>query len=230
MTLPHEDPRAHALRTAVYGGDTATLEALLERETELANRVVLEADGTGRTPLHLLADWPGHRPRAEHTARLLARAGAEPNTAAFGMWHSETPLHWAASNDDLVLIDALLDAGADIEHPGSSIDGGSPIQSALGYGQWQALRRLYEHGAHVSLVHHAALGNTEAVTELLAGQTIEHEELGAALWNACRRGDALITRLLLRAGADPGWAAPWSGETPTDVAQAHLTELLGEAH
>ena len=52
------------------------------------------------------------------------------------MRHHETPLHWAASNDDVALIDALLDAGADLERGGSSIDGGPPLSSAVGYGQW----------------------------------------------------------------------------------------------
>jgi ankyrin repeat protein len=47
------------------------------------------------------------------------------------MLHHETPLHWAASNDDLALIDALLDAGADLERGGSSIDGGPALSSAV---------------------------------------------------------------------------------------------------
>jgi len=51
------------------------------------------------------------------------------------MWHRETPLHWAASNDDAALIDALLDAGASIEAAGSSFDGGSPLSCVVGYGQ-----------------------------------------------------------------------------------------------
>jgi hypothetical protein len=32
--------------------------------------------------------------------------------------HTETPLHWAASSDDVPVLDALLDAGGDIECPG----------------------------------------------------------------------------------------------------------------
>ena len=37
----------------------------------------------------------------------------------------ETPLHWAASCDDVAVLDALLDAGADIHAPGAVIGGGS---------------------------------------------------------------------------------------------------------
>jgi hypothetical protein len=76
------------------------------------------------------------------------------------MWHRETPFHWAASNDDVVLIDALIDAGADIKHDGSSIDGGSPLSSAIGYGQWAAARRLVERGARTLLWHESGAGIT----------------------------------------------------------------------
>jgi len=34
---------------------------------------------------------------------------------------TETLLHWAASSDDVAVLEALLDAGADIESPGSVI-------------------------------------------------------------------------------------------------------------
>jgi hypothetical protein len=62
----------------------------------------------------------------------------------------------------VALIDALLDAGAEIEHEGLSIDGGPPLSSAVGYGQWAAARRLVERGARTLLWHKAALGLIEA--------------------------------------------------------------------
>ena len=52
-----------------------------------------------------------------------------------GSWYQVTALHWAASNNDVDLIDALLEVGVDIERPRSSINGGPPIESAIGYGQ-----------------------------------------------------------------------------------------------
>jgi hypothetical protein len=116
--LPSGDVVARALADAVKGGDSAGLAALLAADPTLATCLFIEPEGAARTPLHLLADAPGSRPRAAQTVRLLAAAGADLNAPAVGIWHIEAPLHWAASNDDVVLIDALLDAGADIERPG----------------------------------------------------------------------------------------------------------------
>lgn len=218
--LPSGDATARALDAAIKGGDTAALAAMLTTDPTLATCVVVEPEGPGRTPLHLLADAPGGRPRAARTVRMLVQAGADLDAPAVGMWHVETPLHWAASNDDIVLIDALLDHGADIEHPGSSIDGGPPIQSALGYGQWHAVRRLHERGATVTLAHLVVLGMVERVVEALASTEIPEDELSVGLWNACRRGDLVMTRLLIEHGADIAWTAPWSGETPVDIARS----------
>jgi hypothetical protein len=55
---------------------------------------------------------------------LLVRCGADLDAPTIGTGHTETALHLAASNDDVRLIDALVDAEADIERPGSSIAGG----------------------------------------------------------------------------------------------------------
>ena len=162
--------------------------------------------------------------------RLLVDAGADLDAAYVGPSHAETALHWAASNDDVMLIDALLDAGADIERPGSSIDGGPPIQSALGYGQWSAVRRLYERGATVGLAHLVVLGLVDPVTALLDAGDVTSDELGVALWNAGRRGDVVLARLLVARGADVDWVAPWSGQTPAEIARdaqsSHLVPLL----
>lgn len=46
--------------------------------------------------------------------------------------HSETPLHWAASNDDVGVLDALLDGGADIEARGAVLTGPYPVGRCSG--------------------------------------------------------------------------------------------------
>jgi ankyrin repeat protein len=142
------------------------------------------------------------------------------------MWHRETPLHWAASNDDVALIDALLDAGADLEHAGSSIDGGPPLSSAVGYGQWSAARRLVERDARTLLWHEAALGLMPALTRRL-GAGLSPEALSGPFWNACHGGQLAAAQTLLAHGADLNWAAPWSGQTALDIAErAGWTDMV----
>ena len=87
--------------------------------------------GQSRTLLHVVTDWPGRVPEAAAKIAALAAAGADVN-ARFTGPHSETPLHWAASSDDVEALDALLDAGADIEADGAVIGGGTPMADAVG--------------------------------------------------------------------------------------------------
>jgi uncharacterized protein len=157
-TLRKDEPLAAELTAALKQGEVERLSRLLAADPGLAVCVVEEPKGGGRTPLHLFADWPGHNPNAALIVQALAAAGADLDASAVGMWHREAPLHWAASNDDVALVDALLDAGADIERAGSSIDGGPPLSCAVGYGQWAAARRLVERGARTLFWHEAALG------------------------------------------------------------------------
>jgi ankyrin repeat protein len=209
------DPGVFEFATAVKTGDAGSLRMLLAADPGLATSVI-----NSRTPLHLFADAPGHRPNPGEVVSALVEAGADLNAHATAMRHHETPLHWAASNDDVDLINALLDVGADIEHPGSSISGGPPADSALGYAQWKALRRLYERGAVMNLSRAAALGLMPLVTELeAAAPPPEGEELTLAFWNACRGGQLEAARYLAGRGADINWRAPWSGETPLDAAR-----------
>ena len=103
------DPRVFEFTTALKKGDVDRLRALLAADPGLATSLI-----NSRTPLHLFADAPGRRPNPDGVVSALVEAGADLNAHATGMWHHETPLHWAASNDDVDLIDALLDAGAEI--------------------------------------------------------------------------------------------------------------------
>lgn len=219
-TLRHEEPLAVELTAVLKRGDGVRLARMLAADPGLARCAVEDAKGAGRSPLHLFADWPGHNPNAATIVRALASAGADVDAAAAGMWHREAPLHWAASNDDVELVDALLDAGADIERPGSSINGGSPLSCAVGYGQWAAARRLVERGATTLLWHEAALGLMARIRERLESEpSAAADQLSAAFWNACHGGQLAAAEYLLAGGADLNWPAPWSGQTPLDIAE-----------
>jgi ankyrin repeat protein len=83
-----------------------------------------------RCALHVATDFPGHRRNTAAVIALLVERGADVD-ARFAGPHRETPLHWAASNDDVEAIDALVAAGADLESDGAVLTGGSPLDDAV---------------------------------------------------------------------------------------------------
>jgi hypothetical protein len=64
--------------TAIQAGDIATLRRLLADDSGLAASR-LGGVAKGRTPLHVVADWPGYFPNGPQIVRLLIAAGADPN-------------------------------------------------------------------------------------------------------------------------------------------------------
>jgi len=199
--------------TAIRSGDVAALRAFLAQNPAAGNARV---DGQ-RTLLHVATDWPGHFPNVRQTIAALAEAGADLNAPFIGK-HAETPLHWAASADDLEALDALLDLGAEIESPGSVIDCGSPLSDAVAFGCWRAAHRLIERGACSNLWQSAALGRIDRVQEHFSGESKPSpEEVTNAFWNACRGGQLETARYLLAQGADRNWIGH-DHMTPLDAA------------
>lgn len=128
VTMHTEDPVAVAVVTAIHGGDVAALRRQLAENPGLAATRLGDDDpaGMSRALLHVVTDWPGHFPHRAATIAALVDAGAQVDARCRGP-HEETPLHWAASSDDVEALDALLDAGADIEAPGAVLGGGPPL-------------------------------------------------------------------------------------------------------
>ena len=153
MNIHPDDPLAIAAVEAIRSGDLEVLKRLLRDNPSLATVRI----GKSRTLLHVATDWPGNFPNSAATVAALIASGAEVNARSTGA-HTETPLHWAASCDDVAALDTLLDHGADIEAPGAVIGGGTPLADAVAFGQWQAARRLVERGARTTLWQAAALG------------------------------------------------------------------------
>src|SRR5205823_2199148 len=129
-------------------------------------------------------------PNGPAVVAALIAAGADPNARGEDAAHAETPLHWAASSDDVEVADALIAGGADLEAPGASIAGGTPLDDAVGYGCWQVARLLVERGARVDkLWHAAALGLMARVEAHFAGPTPPApDEVNNAFWQACSGG------------------------------------------
>ncbi len=209
-------PLAVSVTNAIRAGDVAALNALLDEYPVLARAWVRDFRGCERSLLHLLTDWPGHVPNAPALVSRLVDAGADVN-ARFRGAHSETPLHWAASSNDLDALDALVDAGADVEAPGAVLGGGTPIADAVGFGQWHAARRLLEHGARTNLWQAAALGLLDRVSELCSDGTCDADEITQAFWQACHGGQRQTAEYLPGRGAGINWIG-WNEQTPLDIA------------
>jgi ketosteroid isomerase-like protein len=196
---------ARTVISVIHTGDAAALGRLLDEHPGLATlRIGDPEEGQSRTLLHIVTDWPGHFREAGEKIRVLVAAGADVN-ARFTGPHTETPQHWAASSDDVDALDALLDAGADIEAGGAVIGGGTPIADAVAFGQWNAARRLLKRGARTNLWQAAALGLSDRVRDELAQGEATQEDLNNALWGAAHGGQRETAELLLRRGADPTW-------------------------
>ncbi len=208
-----DDVLVSAAVAAIHDGAVDVLRGLLKERPSLATARI---DGS-RSLLHVATDWPGHRPNVAAIVAALVEAGADVNAPFVGA-HAETPLHWAASSDDLAALDALLDAGADIEAPGAVIGGGTPIADATAFGQWDAARRLIERGACTTLWSAAALGLQSRVEEhLAAAPAPTADQVTEAFWAACHGGRREAAQHLLERGADPAWTG-YDGLTPAEAA------------
>jgi uncharacterized protein len=202
-----------ALVEAIRAGDLATLARILEAQPGLASARIHGP----RTPLHVATDWPGHFPNGVAVVRALIAAGADVNARTTGRAHTETPLHWAASSDDVEVAEALIAAGADLEAAGGSI--GTPLDNAVGYGCWQVARLLVERGARVEKLWHAsALGLMAAVERLIVSATAE--EINAAFWQACHGAQPRAAAYLLARGADPSFVPSYSKHSAREIASS----------
>jgi ankyrin repeat protein len=218
-----DDRAAVDLRAAVRAGDVGAIQAMLRADPGLARARLGSTDSGSETALHVVAGWPGYYPDGRQIAELLMGAGADPNalTTSRGSSEpgpgSETPLHWAASNDDLDVAEALIDGGADLETPGGSI--GTPLDNAVGYACWHVARLLVSRGARVDKAWQAgALGMVDRLDAIL-GSDPPAEQVSQAFWHACAAGQRRAAEYLLSRGADLNWEPDYADGTPLDSAE-----------
>ncbi len=227
--LAAHDPRARSLIAAIQQGDLAALDEQLARTPDLASVRIVDAGGVSRTTLHVAADWPGHFPNGPQVVATLIRAGAQVNAP---VWHAasggapETALHWAASSNDVGVLDALLDGGADIEARGAVFTGGTALSDAVVFAQWDAAHRLLARGAGTTIWQAAALGVLDRVVAFCEGApSPTPHELTNAFWHACRGGQRATAEYLLQRGADRNWVGH-DHRSPLEAAEASENDAL----
>jgi hypothetical protein len=229
-TLPSTDPVASSLTEAIHAGDVDGLRRLLADDPGLAQLRIVDPAGVARSLVHVATDWPGHFPDVAATIAALAGVGADVD--AHMPPHAkdpncmETPLHWAASSDDVAAIDALLDAGADIEATGAIFTGGAPLSDAVVFANWNAARRLVERGAKPTWWQGSALGLLDIVRARWEEEPPPtRDEITRAFWHACRAAQRDTAAFLFERGADVRWIG-WDHKTPLRVAEESGDEEL----
>jgi hypothetical protein len=225
-SIPPDDQNAVELLSAIRAGDVEAIRRLLRNDPALASAGLVGRGGGTRTALHLVTDWPGYFPNGPEIVRLLIDAGANPNalTTSRGSESGlgdETPLHYAASSDDVDVAAALIERGADIEAPDGSI--GTPLDNAVGYGCWHVAWLLVARGARVDKAWHAAGLGMLGRLEVLLGSDPPAEEVSQAFWHACAGGQRRAAEYLLSRGADLNWEPDYANGTPLDAASGLST-------
>ena len=222
MILRTDDQLAGEVIRAIKGGDLDSLQRMLAAHPELSAARIGDDRGS-KTLLHVVTDWPGFFPNGPAVVKMLITVGSDPNTRTEGARKEvgETPLQYAASNDDVEVAEALIIGGADIEARGGSIAGGTALENAIGYGCWRVARLLLDHGAKVEkLWHAAAVGMTSMLEKFLQeGSPPSSEEVNHAFWHACRGGYRRTAEYLFARGADLNWIPDYAKETPLEISQ-----------
>ena len=157
----------------------------------------------------------------------MIEAGADPNVAmpqGDSPGVAETPLHWAASSDDVDAVRALLDAGATVDALGGIFGGCTPYVEATIFQKYGAAQLLLDRGAANWLPGAAALGHADMVAGFFDADGNLRDDVGRlpnddisptdpvfldrAFQFACRAGHLEIAKFLLDRGADPAAIAP----------------------
>jgi ankyrin repeat protein len=160
-------------------GDSRLSEAAMRGERDAVHKLLAQkadvngAQGDGSTALH----WAAFHDDLELVKTLLT-AGAKFD--AVTREGAITPLFMACTNGSAVVIEALLNAGADVNS--TKANGTTPLMTAAAAGGVDAVNVLLAHGAKVN------------ATEAAHGQT-------ALMFAAALNRDAVI-RLLLTKGAE----------------------------
>jgi hypothetical protein len=100
------------------------------------------------------------------------------------------------ASEDVEALDALIDAGADLEASGAVLGGGSPLADAVGFGQWNAAavssNEVRPHASKTPPPSGSWTGSKRFATDPPTPEGVTD-----ALWAACHAGQRPTAEYLL---------------------------------
>jgi ankyrin repeat protein len=193
------------LHVAAGSGHKSMVDLLLRSGADVSAK-----DQSGRTPLHLAV-----RQGFQSVVLALLAAGADINASDPAL-EEVSALHLAVRYDDGVMADLLIQHGANPNI--SSPSAGTTLHQAVTFGRTAIAERLLAAGAEVNALDSfqrtpllRGVGNSNLVGLLLrhkANPNLSDKEGNTPLMSAIGRSDAMVTRLLLGAGANANQKAP----------------------
>ena len=216
------------LPMAASAGDVATLELL--RAYGASPNQPWATDGAAT--LYAIMHWS----RTPVGVQWLLEHGADPDPVFAA--NGETPLHVAAQQWDVAIVEQLVERGADVSR--RRADGRTPYAVAELNGNRAVADWLRAHGAADELepvdrlVAACARGDRAEAESLLAARPSLREEITdthyVALHQAAEQGDVAVLALLLDSGFDPNRGDAEIGKTALHSAamagQPDATRLL----
>ena len=212
--------RDHAGRTPLHAaarrGRQSSIKDLLE-----AGALVNAIGSAGASPLHVAAQAGRH-----NVVRLLCHAGADLAHAA----PSRTAAHVAAAYGHVRCLQALADAGMDLEQ--SDARGRTPAHVAAMRGFHNCLSCILGAGFRMDQGDHAGCtplhlaaesGHEKAVVTLCAAGCeldLGRDSRATPLFVAAERGHGNIVAALLQAGSHVDYCNVW-GQSPVMIASAN---------
>ena len=193
----------HPSRTALDYANALGLVQLIE---SMAKENSGNADSFGNTPLHQAC----HNGQGEVVKTMLAKGDMDINARNDD---KETPLFLAIAEDNILIAELLLEAGADANIPGGR-GSNSPLHIAAANENEHLVKSLLAHGAKIdernedgetALIIAAIKGNNYIVGTLLdngANFTYADQDEHTALYYAAEGGYNDIAEKLLIAGAE----------------------------
>ena len=155
---------------------------------------------------------------------------------------AETPLHWAASSNDVAAVEALLDSGATVDALGGIFGGCTPYVAAIIFEKYDAAHLLLDRGAANWLPGAAALGHADMVAGFFDDDSNLRGEVGRLLHDdipptapvfldrafqfACRAGHLEIAKFLLARGADTAAVSPANTSARDEAAANEHDEVV----
>eukprot|EP00850_Spirogloea_muscicola_P008200 SM000043S15828 [mRNA] locus=s43:431291:439771:+ [translate_table: standard] len=210
------------LHLCIASANITVVKQWLELASKDQLEAALEIPSSVGSPLCMAAALKKFRPKARELVKVLLSAGAQPE--AKDVQRGQTALHCAASSNDPLMVQVILDAGVEVDITDSLSN--TPLHVALARGSKECVGHLLQRGANCNLQDddgdtalHIAADMAKMVRENIDWLALMLQRPDAAV-NAKNNSGKTMKELLETLPRE------WVSEELEDALVAHQIELV----